>query len=266
MKKQTFLKRISISAMLLLGATLMEAEEVKIIDENIQSWKSIATYADAEQTIRVGSGEGTVSLQQVEVVKSRLPTGIDNAGVCSDGYIQLSNLRSPKSSVKLPVITGGVSKIELNIITTANSARTVDVLVEENESLNTTFSGLSKTGATYTASIGTTGNTTIIITNVTGGLVYVTDIKVYQNQVTGEPNVSVKSDNDDNNGKVFVRSGILYIMMPTREQIDIFDLTGRRIQTSVGEEGLNTIELKNAPQFVIVKAGNRMFKLASCQQ
>ena len=187
MKKRTCLKGILISALLLSGITRMKAEEVKIIDENIQEWKAISSYGDSEQIIRVGSGEGTIVLKQVMVVKSRLPSGIDDPGVCSDGYIQMTTGRTPNSSVKLPMITGGVSKIELNIITTAAAARTVDVRVEENESLKTTFSGLSKTGNTYTALIGTTGNTTLIITNVTGGIVCITDIKVYQNRITGEP-------------------------------------------------------------------------------
>ena len=187
MKRLTLLKRVSFSAMLLLGTTGMRAEEVKIIDENMQDWKAISAYGDGEQTIRVGSGEGTVSLQQVIVVKSKYPTGIEDAGVCTEGYIQMTTGRTPSSSVKLPVIAGGVSKIELNIITTAAAARTVDVLVEENSSLKTTFTGLSRTGNTYTATIGTTGNTTLIITNVTGGLVCITDIRVYQNRTIGEP-------------------------------------------------------------------------------
>ncbi len=186
MKKFTILKTAILFLAFLGGFNNIKATEVKIIDENIQSWKTIASYGDGEQIIPVGNGEGTVTLNQVTIVKSKLPDNIDAAGDCSPGYIQMTNNRTPASSIKLPTIPGGVSKIELNIVTSSTAARTVDIQIEEDNSFKTTLSGLSKTGNTYSSAIGTTGNTTIIITNVTGGPIYITDINVYQNQTPGE--------------------------------------------------------------------------------
>lgn len=186
MKTLTGLGKLFITGAILLGVTAVKAEEVKIIDENIQSWKAITSYGNGEQNIPTENGEGIVELQQVTIVKSKLPDNIDNPGPCSAGYIQMTNNRTPGSAIKLPSISNGISKIELNIVTSSTATRTVDILAEEDPSFKVTLSGLNKTGNTYTALIGTSGSTTLIISNVTGGPIYITDIKVYQDKTPGD--------------------------------------------------------------------------------
>lgn len=178
MKKFTYLKKCTI-ALCFSWATLFQlmGNETLIINENMQSWKTFSSYKDAEQEITVNGKTGIAALNQV-MVRTGLPSPIDTQGTCSEGYIQLSNEK--KSSIVLPTIQGGVTKIELHIITTAAASRSIDVKVAETGATKT-FADLSKTGTAFSATIGTTGNTTLSIENVTGGTVYITDIKVYQN-------------------------------------------------------------------------------------
>ncbi|MDR2475083.1 MAG: hypothetical protein LBD45_04415 [Bacteroidales bacterium] len=178
-KKGLFLMALSSIAFLQLYGG-----EVAIINENIQTWKAVTAYKDGTQEIPVKDGVGIVELTQVGVTKSGYPDGITDAGPCSEGYIRMSN--SQGSMVKLPVISAGVTKIELNIITAATAARTVDVKVIETSAVKT-LTGLGKTGGTYTMTVGTSGSTTLVLENVTGGVIYITDIKVYQNGDTPVP-------------------------------------------------------------------------------
>ena len=183
MNKFTYLKKCVFACCLLCAISFqMKGNEVLIVDENIQSWKTFSTYKDAEQEITVNGKVGIIELNQV-MVKNGLPASIDDKGVCSEGYIQLGSDRN--SSVILPTIQGGVTKIELHIITTAAASRSVDVKVIETGTTKT-FSELSKTGKAFTAAIETSGNTTLSIENVKGGSIYITDIKVYQNTGTKE--------------------------------------------------------------------------------
>ena len=187
MKTMTILQRTGISILFIsmLSFSQLRSSEIKIIDENMQSWKAITAYGNGEQDILVNKETKKITLTKVGVTKSVFPTGATNVGPCTEGYIQLSNSQS--SVVKLPTIQGGVTKLELNIITTTAATRTVDVKISETGAV-TTLSELNRIGNTYPVMIGTTGNTTILIENVTGGVIYITDIKVYQNQ--GETEIS----------------------------------------------------------------------------
>ena len=183
MNKFTYLKKWAFACCLLCAISFqVNGSEALIVDENIQSWKTFSSYKDAEQEIIINGKVGIVELNQV-MIRTGLPASIDDKGVCSEGYIQLGSDRG--SNVILPTIQGGVTKIELHIITTAAASRSVDVKVIETGATKT-FSELSKTGKAFTATIETSGNTTLSIENVKGGSIYITDIKVYQNEGTKE--------------------------------------------------------------------------------
>ncbi|MCD7972148.1 MAG: hypothetical protein LUG18_05690 [Candidatus Azobacteroides sp.] len=184
-KRDLFKREYHVLVFIFLFIGSVSANEVMIINENMQSWKAVTAYGSNNQEVTVGNGTGIITLTKVGVIKSRLPSGIGEAGPCTEGYIQMA--ASQNSIVSLPPIQGGVSKIELNIVTAAEAERTVDVNIMETGETKT-ITGLNKDGAKYVVTINSTGITTLQIKNVKGGNIFITDIKVYQNQ--GEPEVN----------------------------------------------------------------------------
>lgn len=178
------LLREGLCILFLFAFAVVQGNDVLILDENIQAWKTNSAYKDVSQEVFIENETKLVELYQV-IVKSTVPSGIEEQGPCTAGFIQMS--KDKESKITLPTIKGGISRVELHIITAATASRTVDVKVLET-SKTETLSGLNKNGDVYSVNIGTTGNTTICLENVTGGIIYITDIKIYQKK--GEIEIS----------------------------------------------------------------------------